>query len=97
MALISPSPLRTSALFARAHRTRPVSALGHNVALARETLELSAAQLAAATSGVVSARRIIALETGRSSDVRVAELIALCRALEVLPHELCAEFDDYYR
>ncbi|WP_207454437.1 helix-turn-helix domain-containing protein [Desertivibrio insolitus] len=73
-----------------------MSPLGHNVTLGRECLGLSIPQLAAATGGVVSVRTISALESGRLSDLRTAELMALADALEVWPHELCSELQHYY-
>lgn len=96
MAIISPFSLRTPTFSFRRPQRRGVSPLGRNVTLGRECLELSIPQLAAATGGVVSVRTISALESGRLSDLRTAELIALADALEVWPHELCTELQHYY-
>lgn len=96
MALISPTRFKTHTLLSRRSSPRGVSDLGNRIALCRECLELSPQQLSDATGGVVSRRTIDALESGRHADCTLTELIALARALEVLPHELSMELEHYY-
>jgi transcriptional regulator with XRE-family HTH domain len=96
VALISPTRFEANTLLSRRSAPREISELGNRIALSRECLELSPQQLSDATGRVVSRRTIIALESGRRADCTLTELIALARALEVLPHELSMELEHYY-
>lgn len=69
--------------------------LGANVKRVRKLGGMTAYELGEATHGIMTRATIANLETGRKKDITTAELLALCRALQVTVDAIVPELAPY--
>jgi hypothetical protein len=74
----------------------PSYELSFRLGAARRSVPFTPLQLSSATGSRVSAEAIVAVELGDATQLSIADLVALCHALQMLPHELCEELEPFY-